>query len=700
MRLVCSLSAPANVLLAGEYAITVEGGRGIAAAVSPRARADLLVADDLEDTEIVSLLERDGGRAITISARMGGHAAPHARSTAALLEALSIELGLGGDGAEEGADRGTPTGEHATLRRERTPILIEIDTSSFFEPNDGGKRGLGSSAVATLLAVSSIVSLLGGDPVRDLERTIAAAIGAHRRLHGGRGSGYDVATSAFGGCVEFTGGAEPSVASSNLSTLLDDTGITLYSLSAGKPVDSAAAVRRFEQSVAAEARDRLVRESNEVVRSIKSSSGRQELFALIASAREISEEIGRAIGVDATLPYGTSYVADGWVAKASGAGNERAIVFTEPSPHRPLPGGAEALEIDRRGLAWEVRPPGQPRPLRRGSGRAVTETFDAEPHAWRASAPGKLLLFGEHAAVYGHPAVGVALDRTLTVEVTPDPEWRFCFGRSVPCEDFGGKYRSFFPHLERISSTADLAERCKRLRGRVVVDADVPIASGFGSSAALCAALAQLLLPSERSSDEEVWRIAHRLEAYFHGTASGIDTGLVVLGGVRAFRFTADRELPVAHPVRLPSTSIVYGSIPRTATTHDLVAGVRGALTREPEATHSVLARLGAIADTVAGGGVSTTAELGALASEAHGLLRRLGVSNDALNEIVEVGVRGGATGGKLSGAGGGGAFFLVCSDDGTAENVRDKITRLIGHKATAQPVILQMKASTEIDLA
>lgn len=311
-----------------------------------------------------------------------------------------------------------------------------------------------------------------------------------------------------------------------------------------------------------------------------------------------------------------------------------------------------------------------------------------------AAAPGKLLLFGEHAAVYGYPAVGISLDRTLTVEVAPEAEWRFCFGDRAPCEEFDGEYGDFFPHLEAVARDAGRAERCGELRGHVLISSDLPIAAGFGSSAALCGALARLLLPGNAPVDE-IWSMAHRLEEFFHGTASGIDTGLSVLGGSRVFRFTRDRELPEARPLSLPEATIVYGALPRERTTRELVAAVGRRLEDNPRGTREILDRLGAIADDVASETVWGASTLGELASRAQELLRDLGVSSDPMDRLISAGLDAGAIGGKLSGAGGGGAYFFVCDGLESGRRVMTALQRNdTGCTATdgsAAPAILRI---------
>jgi mevalonate kinase len=96
-----------------------------------------------------------------------------------------------------------------------------------------------------------------------------------------------------------------------------------------------------------------------------------------------------------------------------------------------------------------------------------------------------------------------------------------------------------------------------------------------------------------------------------------------------------------------------------------------------PTATTAILERLGALSEraiqVLAGTPTGTTSsdrELGVLAQEAHTYLDELGVATPELNTIIAHGTQAGARGGKLSGAGGGGAFYLVCSTEDEAAAV------------------------------
>lgn len=271
------------------------------------------------------------------------------------------------------------------------------------------------------------------------------------------------------------------------------------------------------------------------------------------------------------------------------------------------------------------------------------------------SAAGKLLLFGEHAAVQGYPAVGVALDRRVQVALTAASRWRFTFqGVRVNSDEPA----AFARWLD--------GEYAESLRGpyHVVVTSDLPISRGLGSSAALCGALSRAVGVADLSA---AWSLAHSFEHFFHGTPSGVDTGLAIYERPLTFRFDGSKRTPVASSVRLPAAHLVIGTTPRMHAARDLIAMVRSAAAG-PHG-RAMIEELGMIGQTIAAARALRAEELGAYADRAMELLTAFDLATETLQTALDAGRSAGALGGKLSGAGGGGAFYLVC--DGAAQATR-----------------------------
>ena len=193
-------SAPGSVLIAGEYMITEEGGRGLALAAGGRG-----------------ILNTRDSRDLRVSGRWPGGGIdwkPAESGTNSLPEIVYRKI------CENEADFDFPKME------------LEIDTGSFFDRN-GDKRGFGSSAVSTLLLYQG---MHGNKPI-DLT---VPAVDAHRAFQGGRGSGYDILCSYYGGCGLFIGGRRPTWQAARWPE-----GIDSWLVKGPAPVNSGEAVRRF-----------------------------------------------------------------------------------------------------------------------------------------------------------------------------------------------------------------------------------------------------------------------------------------------------------------------------------------------------------------------------------------------------------------------------------------------------------------------
>ena len=333
---------------------------------------------------------------------------------------------------------------------------------------------------------------------------------------------------------------------------------------------------------------------------------------------------------------------------------------------------------------------------------------------------GKLLLFGEHAVVHGHPAVGIGctLYTSLCFEADASLPAAGAAGETereaVPIEIAGRNLNVYgIPRSDRESLTAAISRGLTAV-GRdggipdeattIFVDSTVPRGVGLGSSAALCTAIADALYtpgsgagPSGASRLEVLASLAHEIEHLYHGSPSGVDTALSVYGGIRAFSrggsdAAADagtrddtaasgatpgpRSRPLL-PAGESAATLLYGYVPRSGNTKALVGRISAALSRgERDAVRRIaeLGRLSEAAIAEIDARKPDAVRLGSLASQAQEALSALELSTAETDRVLAAGRRAGARGGKLSGAGGGGAWFLLFDDAEGAERGRAAI--------------------------
>ena len=293
----------------------------------------------------------------------------------------------------------------------------------------------------------------------------------------------------------------------------------------------------------------------------------------------------------------------------------------------------------------------------------------------RGFAPGKCILFGEHAVVYGHPAVAVAIDSGVRVSVEESEEWTL---EGVPFEP------SRHPHISHILNRMFQYDGAPL---RMEVESGLFSAAGLGSSAALSnaigAALQAHINPDQPLDPIALARMGHSAEAMAQkGRASPTDTATSALGGcivvsgerVQGTRHVFDAELETPEGLRewsintvdLPSSLseawLVIGFTGEMSSTGKMVAGVANRLEEQPELKYE----MDAIARITSAGWTAISAgnlEASGIAMDAcHDKLRLLGVSSPSLESLIEA-ARPHSLGAKLTGSGGGGCMIALARD-------------------------------------
>ncbi len=273
----------------------------------------------------------------------------------------------------------------------------------------------------------------------------------------------------------------------------------------------------------------------------------------------------------------------------------------------------------------------------------------------QASAPGKVILFGEHAVVYGKHAIASAIGLRATVTLSPAKE---------PSLDIADLEIDSPLSPSKPGSLQDFFQTGIKIMGippvRIVVDSDVPIGSGLGSSAAMaCAFLkAASAMKKLELTPQELWANAQKMETVFHGTPSGIDAAVAVHGGMLEFcagkiSHFQSKELP-----------LIIGDTGVSKNTKQTVSNVRRLYDAQREGTEKILAEI----DQISLAGKKALLEnglkaLGKLMNKNHILLKKLGVSSPELDALVSSAVKAGAFGAKMTGGGGGGCMIAIAED-------------------------------------
>jgi phosphomevalonate kinase len=310
------LTVPGNLLLLGEYAVTEEGGLGLAVAVDRRVAVELEPADSL-----------------VIEGRWAGQTVRESPLFTAVVDAWRARLAEGdlGDSPEQPG-------------RARAPgARIVVDSSAFF--TGSRKGGFGSSAAVAAALTCALLHLSGFSGPGLLQCAARLALLAHRRVQGGRGSGYDVYASLYGGIGCLTGGVDPVWQAVELPWLPP-----LYLFPGPASVSTTSSLQRYERWKASHPDEwrSFLEESNRGVRRFLTAESWSQARPIFTASKELGLRLGRRIGVSAQVdPPGS---LDQSLCKALGAGNELGIYLASES----APGTAlEQIGVTAEGLRWQ-----------------------------------------------------------------------------------------------------------------------------------------------------------------------------------------------------------------------------------------------------------------------------------------------------------------------------------------------------------
>lgn len=278
------------------------------------------------------------------------------------------------------------------------------------------------------------------------------------------------------------------------------------------------------------------------------------------------------------------------------------------------------------------------------------------------SAPGKAILLGEHAVVYGKPAIAIPLPQLRAVADFRQTEKLFtiCAAdlKGSPWQWDGSAADSSDPLVRMAALTLQHLGICSPT-GAITIRSAIPIASGLGSGAAVSAALGRGIaaLYDATISNAELNSLVYEVEKLHHGTPSGIDNTTVVFE--QPVYFQRGQPIHSIKPSRRLDFLLADSGVP--ALTRESVAAVRQLLREESGRTNSLLEQIAAAvaaAQTCLASG--DRRRLGELMTVNHGHLRELGVSSPALDALVMAALQAGALGAKLSGGGRGGNIIAL----------------------------------------
>jgi len=292
----------------------------------------------------------------------------------------------------------------------------------------------------------------------------------------------------------------------------------------------------------------------------------------------------------------------------------------------------------------------------------------------KASAPGKVILFGEHFVVYGVKAILCAIDKriTVTAEKTKEREisiksniGKLELKKNISLSKINSPLKPFYYLANKIIKNHDTGIE-------IVVESDIPSGVGLGSSSACCvagaAAISRLFADTTK---EEILKLAIEAEKTIFQNTSGADCTVCTYGGIMEY----DKKNGFSKIESQPNFHLVIVNSNIEHSTQTIVARVKE-FKEENEEEFTTLCNNESklIEDVLNELKENNIKEIGKKIIQNQQYLEKIGISNNKLRDMIKIG-KNGSFGAKITGAGGGGCIFALTDKsnlDNTIKQFKD----------------------------
>jgi mevalonate kinase len=279
-------------------------------------------------------------------------------------------------------------------------------------------------------------------------------------------------------------------------------------------------------------------------------------------------------------------------------------------------------------------------------------------------APGKIILFGEHAVVYGYPAIAIPVTKVnATAKVFPnlagEPGLIHLWAKEINLDANLSDLAKDHPLVRAIQVTLEAIAPRQVPALTIQIDSSIPVSAGMGSSAAVSVAIIRALSAflGNSLSPDEISAMAYNVEKLHHGTPSGIDNNVIAhQQPVYFVKGKPIRFLKINKP-----TYWVIGDTGEKTPTRKTVSAVRTLYAADPQRYAGIFEKIGQITKRASKAlKIGNLSVLGNLMNENQQCLDQINVSSPKLESLIQTALAAGAVGAKLSGGGAGGNMIAL----------------------------------------
>lgn len=288
-----------------------------------------------------------------------------------------------------------------------------------------------------------------------------------------------------------------------------------------------------------------------------------------------------------------------------------------------------------------------------------------------ASAPGKVILFGEHFVVYGVKAILCSINKKVTVTAEKTSERKISINSKIgkleiepdkPISEINSPLKPFYYLANKSIENKDSGIR-------IQIDSEIPLGAGLGSSSACCVAGAAAIFKLFGNiSREEVLKLAIEAERTIFENTSGADCTVCTYGGIMEY----DKNKGFKKIEYEPNFQLVIINSNIEHSTQSMVSKVKEFENKNTE-EFSRLSDLESklVEDVLKLVKENKIQEIGQKMNQNQKYLENIGISNKELTKMIRIGQES-SFGAKITGSGGGGCIFAL-TNESNLQNILKK---------------------------
>ena len=289
----------------------------------------------------------------------------------------------------------------------------------------------------------------------------------------------------------------------------------------------------------------------------------------------------------------------------------------------------------------------------------------------KASAPGKVILFGEHFVVYGVKAILCSINKRVTVTAEKTSDKKIFINSEIgnlilepnkSISEINSPLKPFYYLANKVIKNQDTGIQIK-------IDSEIPLGVGLGSSSACCVAGAAAIFKLFGDiSKEEILELAIEAERTIFENTSGADCTVCVYGGIMEY----DKKQGFKKIEDEPNFQLVIANSNIEHSTESMVSEVKAFTIKNKEEFSKLLDQeLELVEDVLKLLKENNTIKLGEKINQNQKYLETIGISNNQLRKMIEIGQKT-SFGAKITGSGGGGCIFAITDESNLEDTLKE----------------------------